>query len=182
MRREEGGLTERNKQQELSLLSLYLVRLHCLSSNSVFNRTQLPPNRLHPEKAFTTLETPSQSLFFIPMLWAWLSPLFTLQSSYPIAGGWKACWCFTRILLEGENEKRKKQSCLRNIYTIGCKSFLMGSRVQGWGRDYQGKSGYGVTCIWPGVTLGTPPRSTLACRGRGGVQVGRLGLKGGWKN
>lgn len=90
MRREEGGLTEWNKQQELSLLlSLYLVRLHCLSSNSVFNQMQLSANHLHPEKAFTTHETPSQSLFFITMLWVWLSLLFTPHSSYPIAGGKK---------------------------------------------------------------------------------------------
>lgn len=43
----------------------------------------------------------------------------------------------------------------------------MGSRVQSWGRDYQGKSGYGVTCIWPGLALDTPPRCTLAYPGRG---------------
>lgn len=105
-----------------------------------------------------------------PMLWAWLSLLFTSQSSYELLGGGgrgKACWCCTGILLEGENEKRRKQSCLRYIYTIGCKSFLMGSRVQSWGRDYQGKSGYGVTCIWPGLALDTPPRCTLAYPGHG---------------
>lgn len=92
-------------------------------------------------------------------LWVWLGLLLTSQSAYQFLGKGekkRACWCCTGILLEGENEKRRKPSCLRYIYTIGCKSFLMGSRVQSWGRDYQGKSGYGVTCIWPGLTPRRP--------------------------
>lgn len=71
----------------------------------------------------------------------------------------------------GNDEKRRKQSCLWYIYTIGCKSFLMGSRVQSWGRDYQGRSGSGMTCICPGLALCTPPRCTPACRGKSGARV-----------
>lgn len=61
-------------------------------------------------------------------------------------------WCFTGILLEGRNEKRRKQSCLRYIYTIGCKSFLMGSRVQSWGTDYQGN----LDMAWPAFGPAAP--------------------------
>lgn len=94
----------------------------------------------------------------------------------------KALWCFTGILLEGGNdEKRRKQSCLWYIYTIGCKSFLMGSRVQSWGRDYRGRSGSGVTCICPGRALCTPPCCTLAYRGEAGAMSRGRQTQDWWK-
>lgn len=109
------------------------------------------------KKLSLRLKLPDQSPPSIPLLWVWLraSVHITVLSSTAEGGGKgeeekKACWCFTGILLKGENDvKRRKQSCLWYIYTIGCKSFLMGSRVQSWGRDYQGRSGSGMTCICP---------------------------------
>lgn len=140
------------------------------------------------KKLSLRLKLPDQSPPSIPLLWVWLraSVHITVLSSTAEGGEKgeeekKACWCFTGILLKGENDvKRRKQSCLWYIYTIGCKSFLMGSRVQSWGRDYQGRSGSGMTCICPDLALWTPPRCTLACWGqvRAWVWPGCSGL--GW--
>ena len=110
------------------------------------------------------------------------------QSSYRLLRGeeeTKTLMVFYRDFIRGEkDEKRRRQSCLRYIYTIGCKSFLMGSRVQSWGRDYQGRSGSAVTCICPGVALCTPPRCTLARRGETAVRarVRRAGLRRGGRD
>lgn len=71
---------------------------------------------------------------------------------------------------------RSKQSCLGYIYTIGCKSFLMGSRVQSWGRDYQRE-----IWMWCDLHLARPhprhPVHSALSRGTGGAQVRRLGQR-----
>lgn len=85
-------------------------------------------------------------------------------------------WCFTGILLEGRNEKGRKQSCLWYIYTIGCKSFLMGSRVQSWGTDYQGN----LDMAWPAFGPAAPSAlhrgSGWSYRWRGEAEVRAVSL------
>ena len=129
------------------------------------------PNIYIPQKAFTMDETPDQSLSFIPyaagVAQSRSHARFACPSLGIKTGVEKAGWCFTGILSEtGNDGKRRKQSYLWYIYTIGCKSFLMGSRVQSRGRDYPGRSESAVTCICPGLALWTPPSCTLACRAR----------------
>lgn len=66
------------------------------------------------------------------------------------------------------------------MYTIGWKSFLMGSRVQSWGRDYQRE-----ICKWCDLHLaplhprspGPGPVHSALSRGTGGAQVRTLGQK-----
>ncbi len=64
--------------------------------------------------------------------------------------------------------REESKAAFRYIYTIGCKSFLMGYRVQSRGRDYQGRSGSGVTCICPGLALWTPPAALWRAGARPG--------------
>lgn len=179
--KKEGG--RRDKQQKLLKLTHTLPLLD-LSLSLLLMRL---PNIYIPKKAFTMDETPNQSLSFIPHAagvaqsrsHAW----FASQSLGIKAGVEKACWCFTGILSErGNDGKRRKQSYLRYIYTIGCKSFLMGSRVQRRGRDYHGRSESAVTCICPGLALWTPPSCTLAWRAREWSQMRRFGPRWGWQN
>lgn len=94
-------------------------------------------------KAFTMEQNPYQSLsstLIDVFTWAWLPLLLTSVSSYPLLqtkiyiykGEGGVGKKLSSVLQRENDERRRKQSFLWYIYTIGCKSFFNGIQGSAW--------------------------------------------------